>query len=524
MDVYKTKQSFEDSLINRLREKAYQEMAATVANSLDLTKKRIYSLNLPTGLGKTLNCLSFALKLREAVSADCGAAPRIIYSLPFLSIIDQNASVFEEILRTNDVAAMSNIILKHHHLSEISYASTTTGDKKTLEFETSEAKILIEGWNSEIIVTTFVQLFHTAISNKNRSVRKFHRLSNSIIILDEVQAIPVRYWKLFRDALERICEMLNAYIVLVTATEPLIFEQTAPLINKDYYFNALDRVTLKPMIAQNMTINDLVENFDIENGKTHLFIFNTITSAKQFYVKLKEQGLSSITYLSTHVTPKERLARINEIKQGRYKIVVTTQLVEAGVDIDFDIVVRDLAPLDSINQASGRCNRNAKTNGEVYVVSLIADNGRAYANYVYDSVLMDITKRLLSGAKEIKECEFLNLIDRYNYELKQKTSSDKSKSFLEAINKLRYDKNDRNDKDGEIYIATFKLIEDDYPKLDVFIELDNDAKNVWQKYTALENIANRFERKTAFDKIKSEFYKYVISIPKNTEPKISLQI
>ncbi|KJR40288.1 CRISPR-associated protein Cas3, partial [Candidatus Magnetoovum chiemensis] len=72
-------------------------------------------------------------------------------------------------------------------------------------------------------------------------------------------------------------------------------------------------------------------------------------------------------------------------------------------------------------------------------------------------------------------------------------------------------------KDGEIYIATFKLIEDDYPKLDVFIELDNDAKNVWQKYTALENIANRFERKTAFDKIKSEFYKYVISIPKNTE-------
>jgi len=118
------------------------------------------------------------------------------------------------------------------------------------EFESEQAKILIEGWNAEIIVTTFVQLFHTFVSNCNKSIRKFHRLANSIIILDEIQSIPVRYWKLTETLLKEISEYFNSYIVFVTATHPLIFDKNeiVSIVENEKYFHSLDRITLLPNI------------------------------------------------------------------------------------------------------------------------------------------------------------------------------------------------------------------------------------------------------------------------------------
>lgn len=506
VDSYKKKTVFPESPINILREKAYQE---ALNHSIDLNKK-IYSLNLPTGLGKTLTSLSFALKLKEAIKSKRETKPRIVYALPYLSIIDQNSEVFEKVIKANNIEPDTNILLKHHHFSEVFYK------KEDNEFESDEAKILIEGWNSEIIVTTFVQLFHTLISNKNRSVRKFHRLANSIIILDEIQSIPIKYWLLLRNILITLSDILNAYIIFVTATEPLIFErgETVELLNKDYYFNELDRVCMKPLLNSPMTINNLIEYFDLNNGKTYLFILNTITSARDFYNLMLGKG-SLITYLSTHVTPKERLQRIKEIKEKKYKIVVTTQLVEAGVDIDFDVVVRDIAPLDSINQAAGRCNRNGSNKGEVYIVILKDDKDKKLASYVYnDGILLGITEKILSTRDEIKEGDFLELIDKYYQETKEKKSQDASRNLLEAITKLRYDSEDK-----VISISDFKLIDENYPKIDVFIELDEKAEKIWQKYMNLKNIDDLFLRKKAFESIKADFYQYVISIPMNTQNK-----
>lgn len=501
VDNYKKQTVFPESPINVLRENAYQE---TLSHNIDLNKK-IYSLNLPTGLGKTLISLSFALKLKEAVKSKNGIEPRIIYALPYLSIIDQNSEVFESVVKANKIEPDTNILLKHHHLSEVFYK------KENDEFESSEAKILIEGWNSEIIVTTFVQLFHTLISNKNKSIRKFHRLSNSIIILDEVQSIPVKYWLLLRDIFMVFSEMLNVYIIFVTATEPLIFERgdTTELLNKDHYFKTLDRVSMKPLLNRPMTMHKLSEFFNLNDEKTYLFIFNTITSTKEFYNLIKDKGFT-ITYLSTHLIPKERLKRIREIKEKKYKIVVTTQLVEAGVDIDFDIVVRDMAPLDSINQASGRCNRNGISPGKIYIVKLTDENGREYASYIYDPILLDITGRILSKEDEIKEGQFLDLIDHYYKETKEKKTQDVSKNLLEAITKLRYDSDDEM-----ISISGFKLMEENYSKIDVFIELGGDAGEIWREFMNLKNIDDLFLRKKTFDTLKAEFYQYVISIPKN---------
>lgn len=502
VDNYKAKTLFPQSPINNIREKAYQE---ALGGNISLNE-RIYSLNLPTGLGKTLTAFSFALKLQEQLKKE-NINPRIIYALPFLSIIDQNSDVFESVIKANDIKLDSNIFLKHHHLSEIFYKREDT------EFEPDEAKILIEGWNSEIIVTTFIQLFHTLISNKNRSIRKFHRISNSIIILDEIQSIPIKYWLLLRTVLKELSERLNIYIVFVTATEPLIFdrEEIKSLTNRDFYFNSLDRVSLQPRLAQTMTLNELHDYFNITDGESYLFIFNTITAAKDFYIMIKDKEIPK-TYLSTHITPKERLERITDIKQGKYKVVVSTQIVEAGVDIDFDVVVRDIAPLDSINQASGRCNRNGNNRGNVYIVMLKDNNGRKYASYIYDSVLLDITQKILSNREEIKEGDFLQLIENYYSETKEKKTQDTSRHILEAITRLRYDS-----EDDKTSISEFKLIEEDYRKTDVFIELNEKAREVWKQYIGLKDISDVFLRKRKFDSLKSDFYQYVISIPSNVE-------
>jgi len=504
VDNYKKTKQFRESPVNRLREEAYQEVSDKEIN----LNQKIYSLNLPTGLGKTFSSFSFALKLREKIKNETKnlTFPRIIYALPFLSVIEQNADEFGKILKANGIILNTSVLLKHHHLSEVFYKTSEE------EMETDAAKILMEGWNSEIIITTFVQFFHTLISNRNRSIRKFHRLMDSIIILDEVQAIPCKYWLLMKTTLEELTQKFNSYIIFVTATEPLIFsrEDTVPLVVKDKYFSALSRVIVQPVLENSMTLEELLIFMDFTENKRYLFVFNTIGSAKNFY-ELVRRRESDVVFLSTYVIPKERLKRVDEIKNGRYKIAVTTQLVEAGVDIDFDVVIRDLAPLDSINQAAGRCNRNGLCTGKVLVVSLQDENKKKFASYIYDSVLLDITKKILAKYKIVQEKEFINLIEEYYHEVSVKKSSDEAKALLDAIARLRYDGED------DTSIADFKLIEEDYYKEDVFVEVDNHARVVWQKYVELKEIKNRFERKKAFDIIKADFYQYVISVSAKTE-------
>ncbi|MCX9082377.1 MAG: CRISPR-associated helicase Cas3' [Candidatus Methanoperedens sp.] len=504
VDTYKSKQSFQESSINAIRESAYREV---INKEIDI-EKRFYSINLPTGLGKTLISLSFALKLRELANTNTQGkfVPRIIYALPFLSIIEQNSDVIEKVLKANGISPYNNILLKHHHLSEISYQININED-----FESDSAKIMIEGWNSEIIVTTFVQLFHTLLTNRNKNLRKFHRINNSIIILDEIQSIPIKYWLLIKTIFQFITEKLNVYVIFVTATEPLIIEKKdmVSLVERDKYFKTMNRVILKPSLDKDLTLEELYYTFKIEQDKRYLFIFNTISAAKKYY-ELAKADHKDISFLSTHIIPKERLTRISDMKKGKYKIVITTQLVEAGVDIDFDIVVRDLAPLDSINQAAGRCNRNnfGKEKGDVYVFSLKDENGKKFSSYIYDSVLIDITKKILGKHQEIQEQEFLELINNYYKETFEKKSHDESRKILEAIGKLRYDSEEREN----ISISDFKLIDEDYPKKDVFVELDDDAKELWSKYMELK-AKDLFEQKKAFDAIKADFYQYVISIP-----------
>ena len=163
--------------MDKIREESYEDVIESL-NELNLQSDRILSLNLPTGCGKTITAFSFSLKLRKIVKEKYGFSPRIIYSLPFLSIIDQNAEVISEILgqnynnETSDINKLfSNIFLKHHHLSDMSYKT-----EDELEMSSNQSQLLTEGWYSEVVVTTFIQFFYSLITNKNRAARKFHNI------------------------------------------------------------------------------------------------------------------------------------------------------------------------------------------------------------------------------------------------------------------------------------------------------------------------------------------------------------
>jgi len=508
---YKNALPKNENEINFLREKAFQEV---MQNDID-TNEKIYSISLPTGLGKTITSFAFALQLREAIKNEKGYSPRIIYSLPFLSIIDQNYSILKDILKENDALPPSTILLKHHHLSNIDYR-TKKGSEVEEEFEYNASKILTESWNSEIIVTTFVQLFHTLISNRNRSIMKFHRIPGSIVILDEIQSIPHKYWLLMHEIIDFIAAKFNTYFIFVTATEPLIFprEEIKPLVERNNYFKKLNRVQLKPEISNPLTIEEFA-NLTIPevwtSDKRFLFIFNTIGSAKDFHNRLKEHGIGKdeMAFLSTHVIPKERLDRIKNIRNGDKRIVVSTQLVEAGVDIDFDIVYRDFAPLDSINQAAGRCNRNGlSSGGEVRVRRLIDEKtGRDFASYIYNknSILLDITRKILSGKTEIPESDFLYMIENYYSLVSAAKADQKSRDILEAFYKLNYD--------GDKGISSFSLIDEDYEKVDIFIQFDAAAISLWEQFLKISHLSDFFERKNEYEKIKNALHEYMVSVP-----------
>jgi len=346
-------------------------------------------------------------------------------------------------------------------------------------------------------------------------VRKFHRLANSIIILDEAQTIRHELWPLMKEVFTVLINRFKCYILFVTATDPLIFprEEVTSLVQREKYFKALNRlqvlVNLEPVV-----IEDFVGKLEFQPDKSYLFIFNTIKAAQDFYHLLFDRVREEIVFLSSHITPKERLERIERIKEGKARFAVTTQLVEAGVDIDFNVVYRDLAPLDCINQAAGRCNRNGNIPGEFHVVTLVNNQGRLYCRYIYDPVKIDLTRELLQQTPCYWEKDFLLMIESYYGMIRERCSFDTSSQYLEAIQSLRYKKTEEDtyNSSGVYDINSFHLIES-YPKVDVFVCLDETAEKTWTEFLKTREIENLPERRRAFERIKAKFYQYVISVP-----------
>ena len=499
VDNYKKKKLIAEnqSHINQLREKAYNEICSYLSK-LNLNTNRILCINLPTGMGKTLSGITFAIKLRNKVKAKKDIIPKIIYSLPFLSIIDQNSEIIQDILQLIGKETIpSNLFLKHHYLADIEYVEEES-DGQYNELELRQSLLLTEGWHSEIIITTFVQLFHSLITNKNRSARKFNNISNSIIILDEIQAIPHKYWLIINRFLKYLSHHLNCWIVLMTATMPLLFDknETFNLIESpEMYFGSFDRVEFNfqlNKVGLDTFKKNLLKKILTEKDKNIMAVLNTINSCKEVYQFLKKElnkqkGVNSNSYidqngilivqdlelinLSTHILPSYRLLKINNInKRKRRKIIITTQLIEAGVDISVDIIYRDFAPLDSLIQSAGRCNRNnSPIKGKVYVIYLIDENNRPFCSYIYHSTLLNITKEVIDNfrKKETESSFIYQASHKYYSLLRKRGTEDDSIKMIESLKLLNF-------KDT----TNFQLIEEIGTNISVFVEINEKAKEI----------------------------------------------
>src|SRR5665648_549745 len=339
----------------------------------------IYQLAVPTGGGKTLSSLRYALGHAKKFNKD-----RIFYVIPFTTIIDQNAKEIKDILGHEDM------ILEHHSNLIIDYSQDN-------EEELEVYKLLTERWDSPIILTTMVQFLDTLFSGGTQGARRIHNLANSVIIFDEIQAIPIKCINMFNSAINFLSNICNATIVLCTATQPLLERTEMPLklsenpnIIHDIHkkFEQFKRVNLVPNLIvggySTVALRDFILN-KMDQMTSLLVILNTKNSAKAIFKELREANEELpkekqyiIFHLSTNMCPTHRMKILKDIKEklGRERVVcISTQLIEAGVNISFECVVRSLAGLDNIAQAAGRCNRHGEKDcSDVYIVNLEGEN------------------------------------------------------------------------------------------------------------------------------------------------------
>ena len=338
--------------------------------------KGYYSLFLPTGGGKTLSSMAWALE-----TALKHKAQRIIYVIPYTSIITQTAGIFREIFGEENV-------LEHH--SDISFS----GDEASQGAERYErTRLLAENWDAPIIVTTNVQFFESLFSHKVSRSRKVHSIANSVVVFDEVQMFPTEFLHPMLRLLEDLRCIYHTQLLFCSATLPpfdknhsssfkkvndfhQLSEAIQPIVPEDpELFKVFDRV-IYHLEEKQYTTEELAE--ELSQHTSALCIVNSRRDASQLYHALLEagKGAQDVIHLSRNMCSahlKERIAEVRQrLKADIPTIVISTQLIEAGVDIDLPIVYRAMSGLDSIVQAGGRCNREGKrpVPGEVHVFSL----------------------------------------------------------------------------------------------------------------------------------------------------------
>jgi len=330
----------------------------------------VFRLNLPTGAGKTLSGLRYALKHAEVYEKE-----RIFFVSPLLSILEQNAREIRNALG-ND-----SIILEHH--------SDIITDKLS-DDELSRYDLLCDSWNSPIVVTTLVQFLNTLFSGNTTSVRRFHSLANSIIVIDEVQTVPLKMLSLFNSAVNFLSSVCNATVVLCSATQPCLEEISHPIagcmdiISPDVvkkYDNIFKRSSITYKGEKRLEeIPPLISQL-LGKYRSVLVVCNKKAQASALF-DLTGDLCGNRYYLSAGMCTAHRKQTLLEMsealkaKQNDNLLCVSTQVIEAGIDISFDAVIRLSAGLDSIIQAAGRCNRNGELGSDapVWIVDCTDEN------------------------------------------------------------------------------------------------------------------------------------------------------
>lgn len=423
--------------LNHLRSRAHGAVVDNAASFADCGD--VATLTLPTGMGKTLTGLSAAFETRDRLDGN-----RVIYALPFTSVIDQ---VVDEIEDVYDTDTTGRILTAHHHLTETTVRDDPDGEHyEDADRSDDVAGMLGESWRAGLTVSTFVQLFESLAGPQNTQSMKLPALYNSVVVLDEPQSLPLDWWKLVPRLVAILTEQYGATVIAMTATQPRLFEYshaiedpTELVDDPETYFEAVERVGYELDASTERYIADQTEPKSyraaakqllaaVDTGDSVLAVCNTIDSTRRLTDALVDHTASfvdvaalyedelvdsgdvdavgpatvakrvtaadantAILHLSTRLRPIDRLRLVEIAKQltdrGYPVAVVSTQLIEAGVDISFDRVYRDLAPIDSIVQSAGRCNRSFEIErGRVVVwwLDAPADQEKTPAEAVYN--------------------------------------------------------------------------------------------------------------------------------------------
>jgi CRISPR-associated endonuclease/helicase Cas3 len=336
--------------------------------------KGIYTLTVPTGGGKTLASLRFALNHAAKWGMD-----RVIYISPYTSIIDQNADVVRRILEPAG-ATFASVVLEHH-------------SNLTPVEQTWRSKILSDNWDAPVVFTTAVQLMEALFGSRTRAVRRMHQMANAVLIFDEIQTLPVRCVHIFNNAINFLREQCGSSVVLCTATQPLLHlvDESKGAIHLSNSSELMPDISdLFSTLRRHVTYDRrkaggwehaeaaALATSETERARSCLVVVNTKREARSIFAECKAASKIPIFHLSTGMCPAHRLDQLETIKAKLLDcapvICVSTQLIEAGVDISFGSAIRALAGLDSIAQTAGRCNRHGgPTLGHVHVVNLKDD-------------------------------------------------------------------------------------------------------------------------------------------------------
>ena len=417
--------------INMLRENMLLESSYNLNNSIKNNK--IFYLNLPTGGGKTNTSMKLALDLLESTDSN-----RIIYAMPFINIIEQNYDIIRDNFGLNE---------DDSEIRKIYSATETIFSDKDDEFK---SKIILQDsfFNYPVICTTFSSFFDSILRVKKAYKYKLSSLTNSIVILDEIQSLPLRNWNSLYYLINEIAEKYNIYFIVMSATLPKFnklkldsensfeYNHSISLIqNPENYFDhyLFDRTRINGEIKEFSIKNKreikeylyqiIKSNFN--NGYTKgLIVLNTIKSSKLIYDLLKEYDDYEIDLLNSSLLyniKRDIIYKINNMDSSDSKkyILISTQSIEAGVDVSFDFVVRDFSILDSIEQVRGRCNRSRELNimdpykkGNIYLINL-KDKTNYIHEYIYDND--EINSRILETHNLFEDCVDYNYENILNY-------------------------------------------------------------------------------------------------------------
>lgn len=357
-------------LVNQIR----HEISA-ICKQRASDEQGIYTLTVPTGGGKTYASLRYALHHAAKHNLD-----RIVFVIPFTSIIEQNANAIRECFDADPT--LKEWVLEHH-------SNLDPKDKSW------KSKLVSENWDSPIVLTTSVQVLEALFAGGTKSVRRFHPLAKSVLIFDEIQALPIKCVRMFCHSMNFLAEHCNSTVLLCSATQPTLNKLNSPekgvirfkhnaehaeiVPDFENYYQQLKRVELHNLCKEGGWTKSDIVNFVLEQyqkKQSCLVIVNTKAWAKTIYENCAQDvPEDAIFHLSTNMCSAQRKDKFKEMRKRMEDnlpvLCVSTQLIEAGVDISFKSVVRFLAGLDSIAQAAGRCNRHGELDelGKVYVIN-----------------------------------------------------------------------------------------------------------------------------------------------------------